>query len=781
MTRARRFRGLVLGSCCVGVALLSGGHARAQQAPDGSRAAPTFPALTFPSPSRADLDLPEELWRAVSTRVGAEGRAIGYSAEEMGNYGRSALLLPTVLQLFRDARVVPRNSGRITDGFLADAEKAARFGYGWSEGGLGEIAVRCYALLAVSAGRQTMPDTLDATIPFALDAATERNWQALPQEVRDLVGRLYQAAQDVRPWLLAAYDRELLQEITGQPDLASIRAADLARIAQAHQDDERFDQLATLSPATFRLCETTDLAYLGYATVVWLRYLEYALQVFHAAGGAAVVSGRAIDTFRLATPLGDILIGGTDDDDHRAPAFLTVDLGGNDRYAPGFGASLSLASPVAVLLDLSGDDAYLDPAYRAERDAAAGGEIAQTSAEGSASSGAAVASSSARGTDGDAVVPAFGAGVFGLGALCDLAGDDTYAVRESGLGRGCFGSGLLIDYAGNDSYDGGRWTQGAAHGGIGVLLDLAGDDRYSCAQQSQGLGGTLGTGLLLDLAGQDRYTARDDGNISELYLGQSVAMSQGCGYGRRADLGDGHSLAGGFGLLIDGAGDDEYHAQVWAQGCGYWWGVGILEDRAGNDSYRNGKYSSGAAAHFAIGVHVDLAGDDLYNIDNDTAKNQYQGHARDGSLGIFVDGDGNDSYGLRTHCAGSGDLGAIGVFWDRRGDDQYHYTADQVGTDPWAQTPPLGSTTQYEPFRSFRDELPVYGIFLDTGGADSYETRRPATPAGEGAGTGAPEVAGAANGAVWSMRRNANAWGLGVDAECYPGATRAGAPVRPPR
>ena len=152
--------------------------------------------------------------------------------------------------------------------------------------------------------------------------------------------------------------------------------------------------------------------------------------------------------------------------------------------------------------------------------------------------------------------------------------------------------------------------------GVGALIDLEGDDEYDCVEQAQGLGGTLGAGLLIDVKGNDTYVARDDGNVSALYLGQSVAMAQGCGYGRRADIGDGYSLAGGVGILLDGAGDDRYHAQVWSQGCAYWWALGILEDRGGNDTYRNGKYSAGAAAHFAIGVCVDLAGERPHNATN---------------------------------------------------------------------------------------------------------------------------------------------------------------------
>jgi hypothetical protein len=344
---------------------------------------------------------------------------------------------------------------------------------------------------------------------------------------------------------------------------------------------------------------------------------------------------------------------------------------------------------------------------------------------------------------------ALGCGLFGLGAIMDLAGDDAYSLKESGLGCGWFGTGLQLDAAGNDTYRvKGAWGEGAGHAGVGVAVDLAGNDLHECGQQSQGLGSTLGAGIVLDVAGNDRWIARDDGNVSALYLNQSVAMAQGCGYGRRADLGDGHSLAGGFGVLVDGAGDDVYHAQVWSQGAGYWWAVGILEDRGGNDTYTNGKYSWGAGAHFAIGCAVDLAGNDAYNVGNDTAVNQYHGHARDGSFGIAIDGDGDDRYMLRNNCGGSADLCSIGFFWDRRGDDVYGIKMkDQGPPNGWNETRPLGTATWYVPHRSFRDDLPSFGVFLDTGGKDTY--------------TGDDRPA---DGRTWTFHHEPASWGVGLDA-----------------
>jgi hypothetical protein len=205
-------------------------------------------------------------------------------------------------------------------------------------------------------------------------------------------------------------------------------------------------------------------------------------------------------------------------------------------------------------------------------------------------------------------------------------------------------------------------------------------------------------------------------------------------------------------VLVDGAGDDRYHAQCWSQGCGYWWAVGILEDRAGNDTYENGKYSLGAGAHFAIGCQVDLAGDDAYNQGVTTAKNQFQGHARDGSIGVSIDGDGNDRYQFRSHCAGSGDLNSVALFWDRRGDDLYEVVLGEgAAAEGWAGTPPMGSATPSEVRRSFRDDLPTIGVFLDTGGADTYRW------------TDSPPRQEAKDGGRWTHRPTPMSAGVGLD------------------
>jgi len=452
--------------------------------------------------------------------------------------------------------------------------------------------------------------------------------------------------------------------------------------------EERQGQLASTKPEIFQALASVDRRYLAFGSVLLLAHVKRAIEKGTPPSGPGVVE----------TPLGRIVVHGPGDDDVEIRDLLSIDLGGNDRYRA--------TRPNCIVIDLGGDDLY-------------------------------------EGGDGT-----LACGRFGVGALFDLGGNDRYTAERSGLGCGWFGTGILVDAGGDDRYEvKSAWGQGAAHAGVGLLVDAKGNDEYVCAEQSQGLGSTLGCGILLDVEGNDRYVARDDGNVSELYLGQSVAMAQGCGYGRRADLGDGHSLAGGVGVLVDGAGNDSYSAMCWAQGCGYWWALGILEDLGGDDVYRNGKYSLGAAAHFAIGSAVDLSGDDRYNVGNATAVNQYHGHARDGSIGVAIDGAGNDRYLFRSHCGGSADLGSLALFWDREGDDLYEARLDAPSGDPnWSDTPPMGSATLYAPFHGFRDDLDAIGIFLDTGGRDSY-----------------PDGGEPREGAVWIRRRGIRSLGYGLD------------------
>jgi len=336
--------------------------------------------------------------------------------------------------------------------------------------------------------------------------------------------------------------------------------------------------------------------------------------------------------YRVNTPQGYVVLSGISDgyysgDDH----LLIIDTAGDDAYAS-CAANRSFGNSVSICIDLDGDDSYRNE---------------------------------------DATSPAFGAGVFGYSILIDCAGDDSYETPYVGEGCGVFGTGLLWDGSGNDSYSGFRSLQGCGTFGTGILVDNAGDDSYELYEYGQGYGYTMGCGYLIDSTGDDLYRGLEEpaelSNGGPFGEERFIHFAQGAAFGRRADFTDGHGWAGGVGILADGAGDDHYECQVYGQGTGYWYGIGMCVDKEGNDYRHAGWYSLGSSPHFAIGILQDDAGDDRYVL----KQMQSIGNGRDWSIGWFEDAEGNDWYQGGIMCFGTGDVNGLGVFWDRSGDDVY--------------------------------------------------------------------------------------------------------------
>ncbi len=374
-------------------------------------------------------------------------------------------------------------------------------------------------------------------------------------------------------------------------------------------------------------------------------------------------------SFHASTPVGAISIRGAGDDSYSEKnPFILVDVGGNDTYTTG--ASSSPANPISILIDLQGNDTYISE---------------------------------------DAKVPSFGAGILGWAYLVDLQGNDTYRSKSLTQGAGFFGAGILMDRAGDDSYDAFAGGQGAGFFGVGVLSDLQGNDSYALYQQGQGYGWVLGSGLLVDVAGDDIYT----GNDSDIKFPaaqtkeHNSSLVQGMGMGKRADFTDGHSLAGGVGILVDGDGNDHYSCGVFGQGQAYWYGVGILADKAGNDEYKGVWYVQGAGAHFGVGILWEGGGNDHYS----ATHNMAQGAGHDFTVGFLIDEAGDDVYDAPNLSLGAGNANGMGLFWDKSGKDIYRVSADLT----------LGKSSVGGPVGLIRDFMPTIGIFLDTGGGeDSY-------------------------------------------------------------
>jgi hypothetical protein len=373
-------------------------------------------------------------------------------------------------------------------------------------------------------------------------------------------------------------------------------------------------------------------------------------------------------SFSWDTPLGRIVISdGSDNVTPDGEYFLIIDTGGNDRYSGG-GANRSVDNWISILIDLDGDDIYESSEER---------------------------------------IPTFGAGVMGYAYLIDSKGNDTYKGRNMTCGIGIFGVGALMDKSGIDSYDGYVCSQGSGQFGIGILSDLDGNDRYHAYLLAQGFGFTKGLGLLVDMSGDDDYYA-DTLDIvfpASQTKDYNSNLAQGVGFGNRADYIDGHSWGGGIGMLVDAEGNDTYSAGLFAQGCAYWYAIGLLADDSGDDIYNGVWYVQGSGAHFGLGILIDSSGNDHYT----ATKNMAQGAGHDFTLGTLIDCGGDDIYDAPNLSLGGGNANGIGIFWDKWGDDTYRVSAaTTLGRSNVASRGGL------------RDYHLCLGLFLDTGGDDSY-------------------------------------------------------------
>jgi len=396
----------------------------------------------------------------------------------------------------------------------------------------------------------------------------------------------------------------------------------------------------------------------------------------------ATVPESAKYRFEFSTKFGAIAVSGGEDSTYNGPHFLIIDTGGNDTYI-----NAPCATPThwaSIAIDTNGNDKYLSDPVLATQD---------------------VAVYQDRKTQGFTPGPC---GAFmGYAYLFDLRGDDLYRSARDGIASGRLGIAFLEDSEGNDTYDGYQDSLGFGNFGAGIIEDVTGNDHYGGFAQVQGVGLTAGFGAVIDHAGNDVYVAND--TVIDFPAAQKTdkphnsSMSLGAGNGVRRDYLDAHQLAGGIGLLLDGAGDDQYSGGVFAEGCGYLEGIGILRDRAGTDIYNGIWYVQGAAAHFAVGYLQDDEGDDHYTA---TTK-MSQGGGHDFSAGYLLDLAGNDSYVGGNTTLGAANSNGIGLFLDAAGDDKYSCTDISMGQSGDAP-------------KGLRERALSLGVFCDLGGNDTY-------------------------------------------------------------
>nr|MBC8515030.1 hypothetical protein [bacterium] len=405
------------------------------------------------------------------------------------------------------------------------------------------------------------------------------------------------------------------------------------------------------------------------------------------------------------TPIGLVVIGRMCDPENATvkgkgqtwiatSGLLQMDLVGCDSYWDQ-AASGSPSQPISLAIDLGGDDTW-------------GSDEGHSNADRSTPS------------------PGFGAGLGGVGVLWDGGGDDHYQMDEQGQGFGQAGAGILFDLAGDDAYSANHQAQGSAWFGIGMVVDRRGNDTYSGITTSQASGNAFGVGVLVDGAGNDHYRlepwSAKAGLAGDYHSGDHILGNngQGAGFGRRGDLTDGHSWAGGLGFLADLEGDDRYFAGNWAQGVGYWYGTGLIYDALGNDTYSSVYFSTASGAHYAIGAMVDYGGNDNYLMwGSHTDEAQFGGGAGlsfgwDYVATLLLNVGGDDAYSAELISIGCAHIRSVSIFADIGGDDTYRFPQSGCG---------LGGTDQREEHAN-PDLYYVYsdnvGIFVDIGGEDPY-------------------------------------------------------------
>jgi hypothetical protein len=364
-----------------------------------------------------------------------------------------------------------------------------------------------------------------------------------------------------------------------------------------------------------------------------------------------------------------------------AGSLLAIDFGLNCNYTGMLDKDKYKNRPVSILIDLGGDDKYVS------------------------------------GT----TYPSFGAGILGISVLYDAAGNDTYIGKEYTQGAGLFGVGILYDESGNDTYKAELSGQGCGYFGIGLCFDAAGDDNYYIYGAGQGFGGIGGgIGVLADYSGNDKYTGEPSPDVYDLadyhsdkkINGNGV---QGVGFGRRGDITDGHSWAGGIGAIIDISGDDHYLSGNWSLGCAYWFSTGIAYDGSGDDIYESCYFTQGSGAHFCNGILIDEGGNDKHEMYETAGAGL--GFGWDYTNAFLINMGGNDSYRANMISIGLAEIRSNAFLIDIGGDDTYRLKSGALG---------LGAVDYREYYRKPRPLVTYYsdsksiGCLIDIGGEDKY-------------------------------------------------------------
>jgi len=428
------------------------------------------------------------------------------------------------------------------------------------------------------------------------------------------------------------------------------------------------DAMMRAGEAIIPLADAGLLAQLKEIDSRELRYGKFPITI-------AGVTGPVADV--IATEAGDIVIGDHGANQYRLDEIpnlvAVIDLGGDDTYYDGV---VTEDRPVLLIIDLAGDDQY-----RASRPCVQGSSIL----------GISMLVDDAGDDYYYAQDMAQGSTIAGVGVLIDNAGNDRYLGRKRIQGQAMFGLGLLVDRGGNDKYHGALWTQGfagpygmaalcdvdgrdtyytggmyldnydetpgyegwgqgvgagirqVANGGIGLILDGGGDDSYEYDYLAHGGGYWCGLGFARDFGGNDVRHAYTRTSYNGGRRPEAAFQRFGAGWGCHYSLG----------FLFDDDGDDYYGGTI--MGVGFAWDCssGFLFDFAGDDHYAaRGGNTQGRGNEMGFGVLADFRGNDKYDSGGigyaSTGITYHPEGASGGNFSFAIDYGGQDTYACRA-------------------------------------------------------------------------------------------------------------------------------------
>jgi hypothetical protein len=270
----------------------------------------------------------------------------------------------------------------------------------------------------------------------------------------------------------------------------------------------------------------------------------------------------------------------------------------------GLGATILPCAGAAIVVDLGGDDTWVDAA--GVGDAPLGADPVRIAID----------------VDGRDHWRGAGGAVRGVTVLVDRRGDDKHEAERLGGAAAAFGFALVFDLEGDDRFAFDAAGGGFALAGAALLFDGGGDDTYRGSHRALAAAGPGGTAALVDLHGDDLYVTS--------VAGRGLELESTAGAAR------GGAQQGSFALLLD---------------------------VAGRDSYRLGGRAGGSASRFAVAALLDVAGDDVYS-----ALDRSLGFGEDRGLGLLRDFGGDDDYLARADSLGRGRDGIGMLIDDRGSD-----------------------------------------------------------------------------------------------------------------